>query len=120
MDRNIKIYVEGIDKIMIRDLKKHKTLLERSKVELDTYRKAKTHEIKKKKYYEGLIGKGKFNDKSLKKSIQDININIRHMADKVKLSNDAIEHHTLIVNTLTQQLEEYNESMKELAKTKMK
>ena len=72
----------------------------------------------KKKHYKGLIGGGKYDDDALKRSMGDIAINIRHMSDKEKLSRDAIEHHTLIVDTLTQQLEEYNINIIELNKVR--
>lgn len=108
-----KIIIEGIDEIIKRDLEKHKAILERSKMELASYREARSHEIKKKKHYRKLIGNGKYNDDALKRSMNDIAINIRHMEDKVKLTNDAIAHHTLIVDTLTNQLKEYEKGMRE-------
>ena len=113
-----KIIIEGIDVVIKRDLAKHQILLERSKLELTSYRQARSHEIKKKKHYKGLIGGGKYDDDALRKSMKDIAINIRHMSDKEKLSKDAIEHHTLIVDTLTQQLDDYNIDIKELYKAR--
>lgn len=113
-----KIIIEGIDEIIKRDLEKHKAALDRSKVELLAYKEARSHEIKKKKHYRKQIGNGKYNDEALKRSMNDIAINIRHMSDKVKLSEDAIAHHTLIVDTLTDQLEEYNKNMKEMIKNR--
>lgn len=109
------IVIEGIEEVIKRDLSKHKMLLERSKIELIQYRQARTHEIKKKKHYRGLIGKGKYDDDSLEKSIGDIRTNIRHFSDKIKLTNDAIDHHTQIVETLTAQLEDQNNKLKDLA-----
>lgn len=116
MERSIKIYIQGIDVVIKKDLKHHKTLLDRSQLELQTYHQALSHEIKKKKHYLSLIGGGKYNDDSLRKSVDGINVNIKHMSDKVKLTQDAIAHHTLIVDTLAKQLEDYNNGMSELAK----
>jgi len=48
----------------------------------------------------------------MKEAISMIGIDIRAMSDKVKLANDEIEHHTLIVDTLTQQLEDYNNALR--------
>ena len=39
-----------------------------------------------------------------------INVDIRAMSDKAKLADEEISHHTLIVDTLTVQLQEYYEN----------
>jgi hypothetical protein len=117
MDRNEpQIVVEGIEDVIKRDLQKHKGILERTKIELIAYRSARSHEVQKKKHYKSLIGGGKFNDTALKKSMGDISINIRHFSDKIKLTEDAITHHSLIVDTLTKQLEDQNKGLEALAK----
>ena len=115
-----KIVIEGIDVVIKRDLDKHESLLERSKLELLSFREARSHEIKKKKHYQKLIDDGKYNKDAMTRSIADININIRHMSDKCKLSRDAIDHHQLIVKTLTGQLEQYNKDILELHKQRRK
>ena len=115
------IYIEGFEPLIERDLQKHKDILERTKLELNAYRQAVSHEVKKKKHYASLIGSGKFNDDALRESIKtQINTNIRHMSDKAKLAQDKIEHETLIVDTLTKQLEEYRGKMQKLAEYRMK
>ena len=101
------IRIKGIDKVIKRDLGKHKEMLQRAKLSLLSFRESVSHLIKKKKHYLSLIGEGKFNDDSLRESITMINIDIRAMGDKVKLTNEEIDHHVLIVDTLTEQLEEY-------------
>ena len=101
------IFIKGIDKILKTDLNKHQTLLTRCKLELGAYRKAVSHEVKKKRYYKSLLGGGKFDDNALQKSMDIIVINIRHMSDKVKIAQDCVNHHSLIVNTLTLQLDNY-------------
>lgn len=101
------IFIKGMDKIIKRDLEKHKGLLARSKLELDSYKLSRSQLIKRKKHYVSLINNSKYNDDSLQRSVEMIAIDIKQMSDKVKLSNDAIDHHTLIVDTLTKQLEEY-------------
>lgn len=105
-----KIVIKGIDKVIKRDLGKHKELLQQSKLSLLSFREAVSHQIKKKKHYLSLVGGGKFNDDSLKESINMINIDIRAMSDKTKLADEEISHHTLIVDTLTKQLQEYYEN----------
>ena len=105
------IVIKGIEVVIKRDLEKHKTLLERSAIEMLSFKEAVSHEIKKKKHYKSLLGEGKYNDDSLVKSMDMIAINIRHLSDKVKLSQDSIDHHRLIVDTLTKQLEAQNESL---------
>ena len=50
--------------------------------------------------------------------MDDIAVNIRHMSDKVKLTEDAIAHHSLIVDKLTEQLDNHNDDMKELRRSR--
>ena len=102
------IFVEGMDVIIKLDLGKHKELLAQTLVEQVAFQEAVDHESARKRHYYRLVGGGKFNDASLIRSVEDIRINIRHLSDKVKLSQDKIEHHTLIVDTLTAQLDKYN------------
>ena len=110
------IVFEGFEEITKRDLEKHKALLARSKIELLAYREARSYEIKKKKHYISLIGGSKYNDDALRTSIDSIAVNIQHFSDKVKLTEEAIAHHTLIVDTLTKQLEEQYKGLEALAK----
>jgi hypothetical protein len=110
------IFVEGIEEVIKRDLEKHKGLLEQTQRELDAYKQSRSHEIRRKKYYKSLIGGGKFDDDALRASMDDIASNIRHLSDKVDLSREKLEHHTLIVDTLTQQLEDQNKALAALAK----
>lgn len=109
------VVIDGLEKIIKRDLEKHKGLLVQSKSELDAFKISLSHQVKKKKYYGSLIGGGRYSDEALKKSMTMIAVDIRHISDKVKLSQDAIEHHTLIVDTLTKQLEEQYKGLKVLA-----
>lgn len=102
------VFVEGMDVIIKLDLGKHQELLAQTTVEKAAFVEAVDHESARKRHYYRLIGGGKFNDDSLRRSVEDIRINIRHLSDKVKLSQDKIEHHTLIVDTLAAQLEKYN------------
>jgi len=119
-DDNPLIVIEGMEPIIQKDLDKHKAVLEQAQISLGVFRQAVSHEVKKKKYYKSLIGGKKYNDDSLRRSINDININIRHMSDKVALSQEKIAFETNIVDTLTKQLEDYRESINKLAKYRMK
>ena len=109
------VVIDGLEDVIKRDLEKHKSLLVKSKTELDAFKTALSHQVKKKKYYGSLIGSGRYSDEALKSSMTTIAVDIRHMSDKVKLSQEAIEHHTLIVDTLTKQLEEQYKGLKALA-----
>ena len=109
-----KIVIEGMEDRIKLDLDKHKVLLERAKIELISYRQSRSHEIKKKKHYKSLIGGGKYNDEALERSIKDIRTNIRHMSHKCKLTQDRIDHLTLIVDTLSNNLENQLNSIKGL------
>lgn len=116
MDRKEpQIVIEGIEKVIEKDLKKHQEILARSKIELLAYRDARSHQVKKKKHYKSLVGGGKYNDDSLKASMDMIAVDIRAISDKVKLSEDAIAHHTLIVDTLVEQLENQMKGLRVLS-----
>lgn len=101
------IIIEGLDSVIKLDLGKHQQLLAQAKLSAQAFREAVSHQVKRKKYYRSLIGGGKFDDKALKVSLGMIQIDIRAMSDKVKLALEEISHHTLIVDTLTEQLENY-------------
>ena len=102
------VFIEGIDVVIKLDLGKHKELLARTNAELLSFREARDHESARKRYYYRLIGGGEFNDEALRNSVKDIRVNIRHLSDKVKVAEEKVEHHTMIVDTLTGQLEDYN------------
>lgn len=102
------VFIEGIDVVIKLDLGKHKALLVQTNAELLSFREAVDHESARKRHYYRLIGGGKYDDDSLRKSVDDIRINIRQLSDKAKLAEEKVEHHTLIVDTLSQQLEDYN------------
>lgn len=104
MDPNI--VIEGMENIIARDLENHKALLERTKTELDSFKLARAHEIKRKRHYSSLIGEGKYSDDSLQTAMSDITVNIQHMTDKVTVFEQKLDHHKLIVDTLTLQLKE--------------
>ena len=112
--------VEGFEEIYVRDISKHKQILQQTQMEILSFREAVSHEVKRKKYYLSLIGGGKFNDESLKKSIDMINVNIKHLSDKVKISQDKIDHNTLIVETLSDQLVEYRTNLVKLSEYRKK
>ena len=103
------IFIEGIDEVIKKDLGRHREILARTHLEKQAYQEAVTHESARKRHYYRQVGKGKYNDEALLRSVEDIRINIRHLSDKVKLSDKKIEHETLIVDTLTAQLKEYDE-----------
>lgn len=113
------IAIEGIEEITKRDLVKHKALIAQTQAELDSYRQARSHEVQKKKHYRELIGEGKYDDDALRASMKDISINIRHMSDKAKAAEEKLKHHQLIVDTLSQQLEDHEGQMQTLRKFRL-
>ena len=102
------VVIDGIKELIERDLENHKMMLERTKGELLSFREGRSHEIKKKKHYKSLIGGGKYNDDSLRTSMDEIAMNIRHMSDKCELAEEKIKHHQMIVDTLTEQVNDQN------------
>lgn len=119
-NRDPEIVVEGLEEIIKRDLLKHKSHVETTKIEIDTFRAARAHEIKRKKHYSKLIGGGKYNDEALRKAAGDIAVNIRHMSDRVDLAEQKLAHHTEIVDTLTLQLADQDAGLAVLAEYRRK
>lgn len=112
------IVLEGIEEITKRDLAKHQELIVQTQAELSSYRMARSHEVKKKRHYRSLIGGGKYSDVALQQAIQGININIRHMSDKVKAAEEKLKHHQLIVETLSAQLKEQEQLLRMVRQTR--
>jgi len=110
------IFLEGIDEVIKKDLGRHRELLARTRIEMASWRQAVKHESAKKRHYYRLIGKGKYDDDSLRNSVADIRINIRHLSDKVEAAELKIAHHTEIIDTLAQQLEDYDRQAERVAK----
>lgn len=114
------VVIEGMEEIIKKDLQKHKNILDRLIDDLYAFRRALSHEIKKKKYYKSLIGQGKYDDKSLIKSMDQMRVNIQHFHDKIKITNAKIDHNKLIVETLTGQLDEQMKNIDRLNDIKKK
>ena len=110
MDRRkeVEIFIEGVDVIIRLDLGKHKEMLAQSNADIVSFRDAATHESKRKKHYYRLIGGGKYDDDALRRSVKDIRQNINHLTGKADQAKKKSEHHTLIVDTLTAQLQDYD------------
>lgn len=101
------MFIEGIDKVIRLDLGKHKELLTQEQLNLCAYQTAVAHSIAKKKHYVKEKKGGRFDDAAMETAIGQISVNTRHLSDKVKITYDAIAHHTEIVDTLTAQLAQY-------------
>ena len=114
------VIIDGLEKVIKKDLEKHKILLTRSKLDLIAFREAVAYQVKKKRHYKSLVGGGKFNDAALQGSMAMIGIDLRHMSDRVKLAEEAIVHHSLTVDTLTVQLADQNKKLKILVESRGK
>lgn len=104
-----KVVIEGMEDVIRRDLEKHRMLREQTQNELMVWRAGRSHEIRKKKHYARLVrGEGphakRYSKKALRRSIKDINVNIRHLSDKCEGAEQKIAHHTEIVDTLSAHL----------------
>lgn len=106
-----RIIIEGLENIIQKDLDKHRFLFEKSKLELDEYRRALDYQVQRKKYYNRLLRAGKYNKESMEKEITQIQINARMLTDKISLSEKAIEHHKIIVDTLVKQLKDQQDGL---------
>lgn len=112
------IVIEGIEEILERDLDKHKALLERSQLEKQSFAQARAHEVQKRRAWREHIGEGKFSDEALEAALKQCTQNITMWSAKVKLSEDAIAHHTEIVDKLTVQLAEHYVALALLAQSR--
>jgi len=83
-------------------------MLTQTNAELLSFREAAAHESKRKRHYYRLIGGEKYDDDALRRSVDEIRTNIVHLTRKAEAAEDKIEHHTFIVDTLTEHLETYN------------
>ena len=108
-------FIEGIDVIIRRDLDKHKALLEVNELSIQSLQAARSAEIRRKQFYGEQKGKRRYRDKDMDIAIEQMNKNIGHLSIRIKLTEDLREHNTHIVDTLTEQLENYNIMIRELA-----
>jgi hypothetical protein len=108
------IVIEGMEDVLEMDLKKHKGIVAQTKEELAAYLAAASHERKKRKHYDELVGKGKFDDVALRSAQAQMDINLRHFGDKAKLSEEKIVHHQEIVDKLEIQLSAQYRGLKQL------
>lgn len=109
------IVLEGMEEILERDLAKHKGILQQTKLEMDAYSDARSYEVRKKRHYRSLVNEGKYDRESMEAAIAQIDINLRHMLDKKKLSLEKIAHHEEIISKLEEELSNQYRGLKHLA-----
>lgn len=109
------IVIEGMEDIIQKDLDSHKIILERTKLELLSWRQAVSSEVKKKRHYRDLIGSGKYDDDALIASRTQMGVNITHLQNKCSAAEEKIKFETIIVDTLTEQLKTQNFNLSVLA-----
>jgi hypothetical protein len=112
-------FTEGIDIIIKRDLDKHKDLLEGNILSIQSLQRARSNEIARKRFYGEQKGKRRYRDDAMDKAIEQMNKNIGHLSIQIKLTEGRRDRNTFIVDTLTKQLEEYNNKVRELAKYRL-
>jgi len=110
------IVFEGMEEILERDLAKHKGILQQTKLEMGAYSDARSYEVRKKRHYKSLVNEGKYDRESMDAAIAQIDINLRHMLDKKKLSMEKITHHEEIISKLEEELANQYKGLKQLAK----
>ena len=109
------IFVEGIDTIIRRDLEKHKSLLEMNNLNIQALQGTRSSEIARKQFYGEQKGKRKYRDEDMDIAIGQMNKNIVQLSIRIKLTEDMRKENTHIIDTLTQQLEDYNKGLKAMA-----
>ena len=110
------IFVEGIDVIIRRDLEKHKALLEQNNLDIQSFQQARSSEISRKRFYGEQKGKRNYRDADMDIAIEQMNKNIGHLSIRIKVAEDLRKHNTVIVDTLTQQLKEYDIDIRAMAR----
>ena len=110
------VVVEGMEDVISRDLEKHKAELARTFTEVRAFREAKRHEAKKRRKYAQLAEAGKFDADSMRRSLVDIDVNLKHFSDRIEACEAHIVFEKNIVATLTDQLLVQNKALASLAK----
>lgn len=115
------VFVEGIDIIIKRDLEKHIELLNNNNLDIQAFEVAVASEIGRKRSYGKQKkvtknGKLRYDPVAMDKAIVQMNVNIRHLSDRIKITKELRQHNTIIVDTLTAQLNDYNNGLRLLSK----
>lgn len=114
------VFVEGIDVIIRRDLEKHKSLLEQNILDIQAFQRTRASEIGRKRFYGEQKGKKRYRDEEMDKAIQQMNNNIEHLSERIKFTENLKKENTVIVDTLTEQLIEYDIGIRKMARHKSK
>lgn len=114
-------FVEGIDKVIIRDLELAKANVEKAKIDLRNHNQAKAYHMEKKAHYRQIIkdckaGLNKYNLQALIDARTRINVDLQATMNHVQNATERIEHHGNIVKTLEKQLAEYDKNWKVMRK----
>lgn len=109
------IVIEGMEEILERDLAKHRGIVEQTKIELDAFLDARSYEVRKKKHYRSLVNAGEYDETAMEAAIAQIDVNLRHMADKAKLSREKVAHYQEIVDRLEEELADQYKGLKYLS-----
>jgi len=109
------IFVEGIDIIIRRDLDKHKALLEKNILDIQSIHGSRNGEIGRKNFYQEQKGKRKWKNDAMDTAIAQMNNNIARFTHQLLGLEKLKEDNTFIVDTLTQQLIDYNNGLSQLS-----
>jgi hypothetical protein len=108
------IVIQGMDIIIKRDLDKHKSLLDKNNLDIQFLQDARSNEIKRRKFYNSQKGKRKYSDDAMDTAIEQMRLNIERYSSQLKGLNEQKDFNTNIVDTLTNQLNEYYKSLTKL------
>ena len=108
------IVIEGIDVIIQRDLDKHKSLLDKNNIDLQSIHAARSNEISRKKYYNSQKGKRNYSDDAMDTAIEQMRNNIARYSHQLDQLREDLKFNTNIVDTLTIQLDNYHKNIRKL------
>jgi hypothetical protein len=115
------VVIEGLEVIIERDLEKHKALLKKRQEEKLAFIEARSYVIQRKKMWnKHLKGDNGYDKEALRRQMNEMAVDIRKWSDRLKLAQDGIEHETLIVDTLSEQLKDQYKGLRLVAEARNK
>lgn len=105
-----KIEIEGLDKVIIADIKKHRNLKQLAEKDEVAFKQSQSTLSRRKIYYQATIKKmesgeeKRFNLNRMKEVVEEMRVEKRKLEDARSNAQDRIKHHGFIVTELENQL----------------
>lgn len=114
-------FVEGIDKVMEKDLALAAANVERAKIDLENHKQGRAFLLSKKAHYRQLIrdckaGNNNYSLDALVNARNSLNVDIQATENHLSNARERIKHHGLIAKTMEANLKEYKENHRKMEK----